>query len=198
MSTVLTQLPAIGAAFQGGYFAGVICDTDMRHAVIVAPKASGESSGVWTPSYADTKGARSFSYGLANTDAMAEAGSELAKWARSQRIGDLADWYIPARDELELLYRNLKPTTAKSYPRCGDNPSSVPVGYPYDEDMHVQTSAEAFRHGGAEALADVWYWSSTQFSRDGAWTQNFYFGGQYYNCKSDEARCRLVRRFTIE
>ena len=197
MSTV-TQLPAIGAAFQGGYFAGVICDTDMRHAIIVAPKASGESSGIWMPGYVDVKGARSFSYGLANTDAMAEAGSELARWARAQRIGDLADWYIPARDELELLYRNLKPTTAKSFPRCGDNPSSVPVGYPYDEDKHVQTSAEAFRHGGAEALADVWYWSSTQFSRDSAWGQYFYDGSQGSNDKSYEAPCRLVRRFTIE
>jgi hypothetical protein len=49
-----------------------------------------------------------------------------------------------------------------------------------------------------EHVTPGWYWSSTQFSRNGAWYQGFGNGSQGNDDKSWEARCRLVRRFTIE
>jgi len=49
-----------------------------------------------------------------------------------------------------------------------------------------------------ERVEPGWYWSSTQFSRHDAWYQYFDDGLQVTNGKSWEARCRLVRRFTIE
>jgi hypothetical protein len=85
---------------------------------------------------------------------MAEAGSPLAQWARGLDINGNTDWCIPARDVLELGYRHLKPTTYENSCsfRDGDNPSSIPAGYPYTEQLPAQTAAEAFREGGAEAF----------------------------------------------
>jgi hypothetical protein len=41
------------------------------------------------------------------------------------------------------------------------------------------------------------YWSSTQYSADGAWGQYFDDGDQYYDYKLYQARARAVRRFLI-
>ena len=130
---------------------------------------------------------------------MAEAGSPVAKAAQALSIGGFTDWYIPARDELELLYRHFKPTEETNYVfRNGDNPSSLPVGYPYAEDSPLQTAVDAFREGGEHAFEDSWYWASTQYSRDNAWLQGFDDGGQNDNGKADEGRARAVRRFKAE
>ena len=96
---------------------------------------------------------------------------------------------------LELGYRHLKPTTQENYAsfRDGDNPSSIPVGYPYTEASPAQTAAAAFQKGGDEAFEPEWYWSSTQYSSYGAWTQLFGYGSQYGSDKYRKFRCRAVR-----
>jgi hypothetical protein len=43
-----------------------------------------------------------------------------------------------------------------------------------------------------------WYWTSTQYSRDVAWSQSFRDGGQVTFVKKFEARARAVRRFSVE
>jgi Protein of unknown function (DUF1566) len=165
----------------------------------VAPKTPGECVSAWSPDSIDVAGAASYFDGLANTQAMAEAGIKVAQWALDLEIEGNKDWYIPSRDELELLYRHYKPTADRNYLyRAGDNPSSVPAGYPYAADLPAQTTAEGFKAGEPDAFDEAWYWSSTQFSRYYAWYQSFYLGGQYGNAKSWESRCRLVRRFRIE
>ena len=198
MTSVLNPpQPVLGARVGSGYFVGVIDVKGDLSAIVVAPKAEGEKLGRWLSPSADVPGAASYFDGLANTNAMAKAGSELATWAQSVCIDGLGGWYIPARDELELLYRHLKPTDDESSSRSGDNPSSLPPGYPYGPN-HSPTTVDAFKRRGPEAFSPEWYWSSTQFSRDGAWGQLFFYGGQYYDGKSWEARCRLVRRLTVE
>ena len=150
---------------------------------------------------ASVPGAESYSDGLANTNAMAEAGSPLAQWARGLRIDGHDDWYLPSRDELELMYRNLKPTTQENDCtfRDGDNPSSVPVGYPYTALAPTQTTVAAFAQGGAQALDARWYWSSTQYAAVTltAWSQGFDIGLQLSYRKSAVGRARAVRRFKI-
>jgi len=54
----------------------------------------------------------SFVDGLANTRAMAAAGSELAQRILDLRIAGRDDWYLPALDETERLYRNLHAMTS--------------------------------------------------------------------------------------
>jgi len=43
-----------------------------------------------------------------------------------------------------------------------------------------------------------WYWTSTQYSASGAWTQSFYSGTQLSYYKSSEARARAVRRLALQ
>jgi hypothetical protein len=188
-----------GTPIEGGFFAGYITLPDGIYGIAVAPKAQGEFKGIWHPKRKAAPGARSCFDCRANTLAMAEAGSELAQRILALDINGCADWSIPSRDVLELLYRNLKPTTQENYSsfRDGDNPSSVPVGYPYTDDIPAQTSAAAFQAGGAEAFEPRWYWASTQSSDGYAWCQTFSYGCQHYYAKTNEFLARAVRRFKV-
>lgn len=194
------EIPTVaGAPFGGGYYAGLITFGGDTYATIVSPKALGEQGrAIWHSNYAEIAGAGSFFDGLSNTQAMAEAGSEIAKWALALSINGKNDWYLPSRDELELLYRHFKPTDQENYVyRSGDNPSSLPVGYPYALHLPGKTPMELFRAGAAEAFEDDWYWSSTQSSASGAWSQYFNGGYQYYAYKDYTGRARAVRRIKI-
>lgn len=194
-----TNLPTIGAAFEGGFFGGLVAIAGALHAVVWAPRAEGETEAVWLPSRKAVPGAASCCDSMANTVAMAEAGSPLANWARGLAIGGFTDWCIPARDVLELAYRHLKPTDYETdgYFRDGDNPSSVPPGYPYSAAPILETTVEAFQDGGSEAFADEWYWSSTQYSEGSAWLQVFNYGNQSYSGKGSEFRARAVRLIPV-
>jgi len=194
-ATPAAALPAtIGAAYEGGFYGGQIRMGAAIFAVCWAPKAQGDIKGPWLPSHTGVPGACSYFDSAANTQAMADAGSPIAKQVLALDIDGVSGWSIPARDVLELAYRHLKPTAEENYVhRSGDNPSSVPAGYPYTEDSPAKTTVEAFQEGGAEAFEDAWYWSSTQYSDDSAWGQTFYCGGQGYGSKSYEGRCRAVR-----
>jgi hypothetical protein len=186
---------AIGTKLEVGFFGGYINTPNGVFGIEVAPKAS-EFTGEWLPTYNEVPGACSYFDGDANTAAMAAAGSAIAKKALATEIEGIGGWCIPARDELELLYRGFKPTHETNYTwRSGDNPSSLPAGYPYTETSPAQTSLELFKEGGSEAFDDIWYWASTQSSRDGAWVQDFDDGVQSGDAKDNERRVRLVRRF---
>ena len=196
MSTKKSQVPDIGAPFEGGFFGGQIRIGGAILAVIWAPKALGETEGVWLPDSAMVSNALSCCNSMGNTQAMAEAGSPLAKWALGLEINGHTDWCLPARDVLELGYRHLKPTTweTRCYFRDGDNPSSLPPGYPYTKEVSIaQTAIELFQAGGTEAFDASWYWSSTVYSEASAWCQSFYNGYQHYNHQDNELRARAIR-----
>lgn len=191
----------IGASFGGGFFAGQLRIGNDLFGLIVAPKAAGaRAEARWNKSTKRIDGAGSFCDGLANTIAMDGAGSGLATWARDLRIADYDDWYLPSRDELELLYRHFKPTAAENWVhRNGDNPSSLPTGYPYTAASPGQTGVDVFRLGGLEAFDEAWYWTSTQCASgpDYAWGQGFNDGYQDDTRKNYVLRARAVRRTPI-
>jgi hypothetical protein len=195
----ISQLPAIGAPLDGGFYAGLIRILDETFAIIVAPKATGERErSPWGEHGKKIEGASSVFDGRSNTIAMAEAGCELAQWALTLQIGAAADWYLPSRDELEIIYRNLKPTAEENYTwRHGENVSAVPPTYAYTEEVPAQTSVAPFQDDGAEAFADTWYWSSSQYSATNAWFQNFDDGYQHYDGERNELRARAVRRLLV-
>jgi hypothetical protein len=192
---------AFGTPMEGGFFAGLINIKGTTYGLAVADKAEGEHADApLLSSHTDVTGACSVFDGAANTAALAEAGSELAKWAQSLSLSGHADWYLPSRDELEVLYRNLKPGTSENYTfgRHGENLSAVPPTYAYTSTVPAQTTAEAFQADGAQAFDTAWYWTSTQYSRNVAWYQHFSGGSQYDDDKSYELRARAVRRFKVE
>jgi hypothetical protein len=200
MELAMQTIPTVpGTPFEGGFYVGRIRVSEEVFALIVAPMPEGDFDDIaWGEYPRDVPGARSFFDGQANTLAMAEAGSELAQRVLRLDINGFKDWYLPSRDELELLYRHLKPTTQENWRWRGDNPSSIPVGYAYSSEAPAQTTDAAFQAGAEQALQPTWYWSSTQYSAHSAWCQLFGDGGQYYDGKSSELRARAVRRFKAE
>ena len=197
------EVPVIpNTPFAGGFYAGRIRIDDINYAIIVAPKAEGEHDDIaWNRSVKNVAGALSYCDGLTNTNAMVEAGSRVAKWARDLRIGGFDDWYLPSQDELEVCYRNLKPGTDENalWGRSGINVSAVPPTYPYTAEVPKQTESEDFRKGGAQAFEPEWYWTSTQHAGDAgyAWVQNVGDGGQSNGRKGNYYRARAVRRLKI-
>lgn len=196
-------LPAPAAGIEGGFYAGLIQIAERQYAIIVSPKAEGDLKETrWHKSNKDVSGATSWNDGLANTEAMLEAGSPLAKKVRELAIGGFTDWYLPSLDELELCYRAFKPTGEQNsqWARSGINLSAVPPTYPYTLASPVQTDNELFRPGGSECFEASWYWSSSQHASDSgyAWGQGFNDGLQYYVSKThDGYRARVVRRISI-
>lgn len=172
-------LPAIGASFQGGFFAGAISHTAngvATHALIVAPRATGATgtgytlttNKDWKTSNTTTAGTTSDFNGAANTAAMVTAGiadHPAAQFCTGLSIGGYTDWYMPARYELEIAYYNLKPTTTSNSTGFGTNAYSVPSrGSNYTAGTPAQTTVTAFQIGNSEAFVASLHSSSTEFN----------------------------------
>ena len=196
-----TTTPAVGEAYGGGFVTGITRDpvTGERHLWITAG-AEHELQGRWGEYGVKIEGADSFTNSRANTEAMATAGSELAKQVLGLEIGGFTDWAIPARDVQELQYRHFKPTTEENWAgrRDGDNPHSEPVGHLYSEEDPKQTVHEVFQAGGHQAFRDTWYWSSSQRSANFAFTMGFADGSQGIIVKDGVLRVRPVRSEIIQ
>ena len=127
-----------------------------------------------------------------------------------------SEWYLPALDELELIYRNLKSvtfdnsdfSTTNNFPGTQDsgfNPSSDPTGSAYTPTGEpFQTGVLDFQEGGAEALElSDGYWTSTDADETSqAWynlfaSQNF-AGAQNGTGKTSQSfGVRPVRRVLL-
>lgn len=189
-----SDLPEIGSPLNGGFFTGIINVNGVNFAIATAPKALGETVKALLPNRVMIEGARSTFDSVANTAALAIAGSAAALWAQSLSIDGNSNWLLPARDVLEIQYRSHKPTIEKNYCswRDGDNSSSVPPGYIYTKDSPAQTSVALFQKGGSEAFEAEWYISSTQSSTGYVYGQDFGNGEQRYSDIGDERRVRAV------
>ena len=189
----------IGEAFGGGFYAGKINDGGTEYFLIVAPKSSGEnSSKQWKTSNTSTSGTSSVIDGPSNTSAMDNANHPAAQFCAGLSIGGFTDWYMPAKNELEVCYYNLKPTTDSNNTSSGTNPNAVPArGSDYTSGDPSQTSVLDFQDGGTEAFASANYWSSSEFSASDAWRQNFNNGDQSNFNKSNLDYVRAVRRLLV-
>ena len=206
----------IGQAFGGGYYAGKITDGGVGYYIIVAPKATGENTAlVWsTTNTAGPSGVQTLTNGPASTLAMFNAGSTLypaATYCHNLSIGGFTDWYLPARDELEVVYRAFKPTSDANTTGVrsatgfggdvhghGTNANSIPAGAAYTAGSPAQTAvAKYITVSGTEAFTATHYWSSTELAAGSAWRQYFFNGGQLNGNKSLTDCVRAVRRLII-
>jgi len=109
---------------------------------------------------------------------------------------------MPAKNELEICYYNLKPSTDSNDTSSGINANAVPArASNYTAGAPAQTTVAAFKTStGAEAFAitDANYWGSTEQSATDAWRQRFVTGSQYTAGKSrTDIRVRAVRRVPV-
>ncbi|UTW01236.1 DUF1566 domain-containing protein [Marinomonas rhizomae] len=208
-TTADQYLPSvIGEPWGGGYYAGIIDSGSLRYVLIVAPRSSGHSNQSLQYKVSDTEdlGALSHWDGKSNTAAINDAFHPAAQFCSNLNIGGFNDWYLPARDELELLYRNLKSNTLNNSlgsrdggDNQGENSNSDPLGIAYTSVEPAQSVALEFKFGGFEYFASGMYWSSTE---GGAgvhlhWWQSFQNGQQRVFNRIYEAHVRAVRRILI-
>ena len=216
------------------YGSGTFSDWSImsRYRLIVAPKSGGEHTGIALKNSQTSFpiACQTLTEGREATQAMRDADSSTvypaAHWARGLTIGGKTDWYIPARDELELYWRNLKPVTTNNYSSAdrptgaqhdykrdgsygdtssshGNNNNSSPTSSGFTTTVPAQTAAGAFRTGGAEALefsGSTFYWSSSEYNTLISWGQHFnssYPGNQAALAKTLLHRVRAVRRSVI-
>lgn len=210
-NSITVAYPAIGASYGGGYFAGYISTTAngvATHLLVVAPKATGENSSKYyrTPVDADS-GTSSEIDGPTNTNNINNSAHPAAQFCKGLNIGGFTDWYLPAKNEIDVLYYSFKPNSTSNI-TSGDstaNPNSVPKRTSnYTSGDPAQTSVAAFQSGGAEEFYtgssnSTYYWSSTQY--DGwtlsAWTKNFNNGNVNIIYKENLYYVRAVRRIAL-
>jgi hypothetical protein len=195
----------IGQAYGGGYYAGKIAVGGggvATHYLIVAPKASGENSSTWGI-YGTTTGITSVINGPTNSASLAALGAsyQAAVFCEGLTIGGYSDWYLPAKNELEVLYYFLKPTTDANVTYVGANANAVspePISTNYTSGSPAQTSAGiGFRTGETNAFSSASYWSSTEATANFTWLQYFPNGDQGSDNKTISIYVRAVRRVPI-
>jgi hypothetical protein len=200
-SNSATPLPALGSALGGGFFAGQIstsANSIADYNLVVGPVASAESTLQWKTSRTSTAGTTSDINGPANSAAMNDADHPAAQFCEGLTIGGFSDWYMPAKNEVEVCYFNLKPTTTANNTSSGTNTNAVPSrGSNYTSGNPAQTTATDFRTTGTEDFAIAIYWSSTEFNSARSWSQYFGDGYQAYNLKDGARQVRAIRRIAV-
>lgn len=204
-SNSITTFPnVIGQAFGGGYYAGQIGVSSVAtHYLVVGPVSSAQSTLQWKNAQTATAGADSDIDGPQNTaDMVADGNSTVypaAHFCNDLVVGGFSDWYMPAKNELEVCYYNLKPTTTSNNTSSGINANAVPArASNYTAGTPAQTSAADFKDTGAEDFAAARYWASTEPSATKAWAQNFSNGYQInYFGKTYSDRVRAIRRVAV-
>ena len=194
----------IGQVFGGGFYAGQIGVSGVAtHYLVVGPLSTAQTQNQWKNANTATAGADSVIDGPQNTaDIVADGNSTVypcAHFCNNLTVGGQTDWYMPALNELNVLYFNLKPTTSNNTTSFGINPNAVPeITSNYTTGNPAQTSAAAFQSpSGAERMAADDYWSSTEHTSTIAKRVYFGNGGTYNGTKTASYRVRAIRRVAV-
>jgi hypothetical protein len=198
-SVTPSSVPVIGSVLGGGFFAGQISTAGNGIAdynLVVGPVASAESSLFFATGASNDP--TDVIDGPANSATMNNATHPAAQFCEGLTIGGFSDWYMPAKNELEVCYYNLKPTTQANNTSFATNSNSVPArASNYTAGDPAQTSAADFKDTGSEDFSPERYWSSTQGSSTNAWSQYFDTGRQYNTAKYLSRKVRAVRRVAV-
>lgn len=191
----------IGDTFGGGFFAGQISTAGNGVAdynLVVAPLSSGQTINSWKTSNTSTAGTSSVIDGPTNSANMNNASHPAAQFCEGLTIGGFSDWYLPAQNELEVCYFNLKPSTLSNDTSTGINTNAVPSrGSNYSAGTPAQTSATDFQTGNTEAFVASGYWASTELSATNARRINFNNGAVFSVTKDSNIYVRAVRRVAV-
>ena len=205
-NSVTPALPAIGAAYEGGFFAGQYSTSGngiANYNLVVGPKSSAQTATQWKTSNTSTPGASSTTDGTQNTDdMMADGGAGVypaAGFCYNLSTGGKTDWYMASQNEVEICYYNLKPTGTSNNTGGGANNNAVPARPSnYTAGNPAQTTASDFA-GGTQSFDAQPYWTSTQYIATHAWFQYFNNGRQYpyRSAKNGTELVRAIRRVAV-
>ena len=188
--------PNIGDAYGGGYFIGQTNVGGTIYDLILAPKQvgslQGQKGGATPTTLKNGAGASGVTtgetnYGAIVTQQMSTNGAPAAEFiiidaqgpnagtydvtnSTGTGIGGFNDWYMPAVNELQVIYYYLKPGTATNI-ATGDWATGNPIAVApqpttaWTTTNPGQTSVTIFQDGGTEAFSlggttDLW-WTST-------------------------------------
>ena len=162
----------IGQFYKGGYI--FYLDATGCHGLVAAPvdQSAGAEWGCIGTSIGGTSAA--VGTGQANTTAIVNGCPTAGLAARlcdDLVYGGYDDWFLPSKDELNLMWENLADSD-------GNNSNSGP--------------SDPNNIGGFEV---TFYWSSSEFSVFFAWRQYFVDGDQVINSKDYVTRVRAIRAF---
>jgi hypothetical protein len=97
----------LGAVYCGGYYTGVIDAGVGSYYVTIAPNASGCACCQWKTTRTATAGTSSCVNGYSNTwGPLNNATHQAGNFCATRSINGYADWYLPARNELNTMYVN--------------------------------------------------------------------------------------------
>ena len=193
----------IGQAYAGGYYAGPIGVSGVAtHYLVIGPVASTQTNTRYKNVGTATVGADSVIDGPQNTaDIVADGNSTVypaGHFCNDLVVGGYSDWYMPAKNELEVCYYNLKPDTTSNNTSSGINANAVPArASNYTAGTPAQTSATDFKNTGAEDFSNANYWSSTESSATSANVQDFQNGAQGTSPKYYFSQVRAIRRVAV-
>lgn len=202
------QVPTVpGTPYAGGFYVGRMLVGTQKYALIVAPKASGQTSLGWNNNSSNAATLSAWD-GFSNTAAMVASSINhpAGQWCAGLSIGGFTDWFLPATEQLELCYRNLKPRVVNNDTASvsGFNASSDPRGTTYTASSPAQTTSDAFRyvlatnvHGPEEFDITTAYWTSTQASGGTAYTKEFNSGARADTAKLSSLLVRACRMIPI-
>ena len=195
---------SIGDAFGGGFFAGQISTVGNSIAdynLVVGPLSTAQSYLRFDSTPSSNLGALSNIDGPANSLSMNNADHPAAQFCEGLTIGGFSDWYLPAKNELEVCYYNLKPSTDVNDTASGINANAVPArASNYTAGTPAQTSATIFRQGQAQSFSQTaYYWSSTALSSPATYAcfQFFDSGVQYTGGVYNNRYVRAIRRVAV-
>jgi len=210
-SNSITTVPVIGQAYGGGFFAGKIstsADGNATHYLVVSDASVGQTTGKqWGP-MGVTTGYSSRIAGPTNSAGLAALGAsyQAATFCEGLNTGGYTDWYMPAQNEVKVLYYFLKPDTGANNTGFGANPNAVspePYNTPHTSGNPAQTSATNFRTGASsqEFTTSAALWTSTESdtnSNDYAWRTFFDDGREFdYPKTATTFYIRAIRRVAV-
>ena len=171
-SGTTTTALSIGDTYQGG----IIFYLDSNGGGLIAAPIDQSTGAQWGCYGTTISGAygTTIGTGAQNTvdiDSLCTTAGTAADICANLTLGGYSDWFLPSKDELNLIWTNLADSDGDGSNNGPSDPNNL---------------------GG---FAKYIYWSSTNYVQDGAWVQSFINGYQHLNLKDVNDYVRAVRAF---